>query len=59
MSKIARRIFCPLLAFGSTNLALAQEAAVAGKWHRETLLEADRFLASIGYLPTPPTASRQ
>jgi hypothetical protein len=28
----------------------------SGKWYRETLLEADRFLAALGYLPAPSPA---
>ena len=50
---------CQLVGYEGATHGFFNSDTVAGKWRSETLLEADRFLTKIGYLPAPtPTQIR-
>jgi dipeptidyl aminopeptidase/acylaminoacyl peptidase len=44
---------CQLVGYEGATHGFFNPQNAAGKWYRETLLEADRFLTKIGYLPEP------
>src|SRR5262245_234919 len=44
---------CQLVAYEGASHGFFNPPNADGKWYRETLLEADRFLTRIGYLPAP------
>jgi acetyl esterase/lipase len=48
---------CRLIGYEGAGHGFFNPDANAGKWYRPTLLEADRFLTSIGYLPSPSSAA--
>lgn len=45
---------CQLIGYEGATHGFFNPQNADGKWHRETLLEADRFLTKIGYLREPP-----
>ncbi len=45
---------CQLVGYEGAGHGFFNPQAAAGKWHRETLLETDRFLVRLGYLRDPP-----
>lgn len=47
---------CDLVGYAGATHAFFNPGVEGGKWHRETLLEADRFLTDLGYLPRPTPA---
>jgi len=50
---------CQLVGYDGAAHGFFNPSNADGKWYRETLLEADRFLTRIGYLPEPaPTEIR-
>ena len=50
---------CKLVGYDGAAHGFFNPSNADGKWYRETLLEADRFLTKIGYLPQPtPTEIR-
>jgi acetyl esterase len=44
---------CELIGYEGATHGFFNPQVEAGKWYRETLMEADRFLTAIGYLPKP------
>ena len=44
---------CQLVGYEGASHGFFNPQNAEGKWYRETLLEADRFLTKIGYLPQP------
>jgi acetyl esterase len=44
---------CQLVSYEGATHSFFNPPNAGGKWYRETLLEADRFLTRIGYLPAP------
>lgn len=48
---------CELIGYEGAPHGFSNPQVAQGKWYRETLLEADRFLTSIGYLEGPVPAS--
>jgi acetyl esterase/lipase len=46
---------CQLFGYEGATHGFFNPSRAGGKWHRETLLEMDRFLTALGYLPTPST----
>jgi len=50
---------CQLIGYEGATHGFFNPGRDEGKWYRETLLEADRFLTELGYLPEPaPTRIR-
>jgi acetyl esterase len=47
---------CTLIGYDEANHGFFNQQVAGGKWFRETLLEADRFLTSLGFLPEPAPA---
>jgi acetyl esterase len=47
---------CQLFGYEGAHHGFFNPQHEQGKWYRETLLEADRFLTEIGYLPEPASA---
>lgn len=47
---------CELLGYEGATHGFFNPAVNGGHWYRDTLLEADRFLTEIGYLPKPVPA---
>ena len=47
----ARGNRCQLVGYEGAAHGFFNAAVAEGKWYRETLLEADRFLTTLGYLP--------
>jgi len=47
---------CQLVGYEGAAHGFFNPQVAEGQWHRETLLEADRFLTRLGYL-TPGTAA--
>ena len=45
---------CQLVGYEGATHGFFSPQAAGGKWHRETLLEADRFLTKLGYLRDRP-----
>lgn len=50
-------LVCELFGYEGATHGFFDPPQEQGKWHRETLLETDRFLTKIGYLPGPAPAS--
>lgn len=50
---------CQLVGYESAPHGFYNPDRAEGKWYRETLLEADRFLTRIGYLPMPAPTQTQ
>lgn len=48
---------CELHGYDDATHGFFNPSRERGKWYRETLLETDRFLTAIGYLPKPAPAS--
>jgi acetyl esterase/lipase len=48
---------CQLVGYDDAPHGFFNPQREGGKWHRETLLEADRFLTRLGYLPPAPGLS--
>ena len=46
---------CQLVGYEGASHGFFNPQNADGKWYRETLLAADRFLTQLGYLPAPPT----
>jgi acetyl esterase len=46
---------CEVFAYEDATHGFFNPGPDEGKWYRETLLETDRFLMNLGYLPTPDT----
>jgi acetyl esterase/lipase len=44
---------CQLIGYEGARHGFFNPQVADGKWYRETLLEADRFLTKLGYLPEP------
>jgi acetyl esterase/lipase len=44
---------CELVGYDGAAHGFFNPQAESGKWHRETLEQADRFLTDLGYLPKP------
>jgi acetyl esterase/lipase len=49
----ARGNRCQLVGYDGASHGFFNPGVADGKWHRETLLEADRFLTKLGYLSEP------
>lgn len=47
---------CQLLGYEGATHGFFNPSRDEGRWYRETLLEMDRFLTKLGYLPPPVTA---
>ena len=48
---------CKLVAYEGAEHGFFNPQNAGGKWYRETLLEVDRFLTALGYLPGPAPSS--
>jgi acetyl esterase len=48
---------CELFGYEGAEHGFFNAQNEGGKWYSETLLEADRFLTAIGFLPKSPTAN--
>jgi acetyl esterase/lipase len=48
---------CQLVGYDGAPHGFFNPQREGGKWHRETLLEADRFLTRLGFLPQPATVA--
>jgi acetyl esterase/lipase len=48
---------CQVVGYAGATHGFFNPGAQQGKWHRETLQEADRFLTRLGYLPPPATVA--
>ncbi len=44
---------CKVIGYDGAPHGLFNPNTADGKWYREKLLEADRFLTTLGYLPKP------
>jgi acetyl esterase/lipase len=44
---------CQLVGYEGAEHGFFNPRVEEGKWYRDTLLEADRFLTTLGYLPAP------
>lgn len=45
---------CRLVGYEGATHGFFNPQNAGGSWYRQTLLEADRFLTQLGYLPSPP-----
>ena len=48
---------CQLFGYEGATHGFSNLSREEGKWYRETLLETDRFLTELGYLPEPSPAA--